>query len=306
MQYNLSLEDLSLCKIKRTQVGQLVFGIMLVYFKQYTKFPNGKEVSSWLILQVAKDLDIDPLQISTFDWLGRTAKKYRQDIRRYLGYRISTMQDSTNIIDYLVKQLIPRHLPESVLLEQVSMHFLKNKIEIVSTKQLKSYISSATQKFEQQFVSKVFNHLQQEQLILIDLILDTEVNAEHRFIELSELKKDTAGAKIKNIQGAIDKINLLQRIKLPEYILDSVDRKFLLKYYERVMAFAPSNIKDFAPMTKYVTMAIFCHIRLELLLDSLTDTMIKLLKKIKSGAEKHVDRYILAEVKRVNGKFDIF
>ena len=142
-------------------------------------------------------------------------------------------------------------------------------------------------------------------MLAIDLILDTNDDVANGVIELSELKKDTAGAKIKNIQGAIDKINLLQRIKLPEYILDSVDRKFLLKYYERVMAFAPSNIKDFAPMTKYVTMTIFCHIRLELLLDSLADTMIKLLKKIKSGAEKHVDRYILAEVKRVNGKFDI-
>ena len=58
------------------------------------------------------------------------------------------------------------------------------------------------------------------------------------------------------------------------------------------MAFVPSNIKDFAPMTKYVTMAIFCHIRLEFILDSLTDTMIKLLKKLKSSAEKHVDNYI--------------
>ena len=52
-------------------------------------------------------------------------------------------------------------------------------------------------------------------------------------------------------------------------------------------------------------MAIFCHIRHELLLDTLTDTMIKLIKKMKSGAERYVDRYILSEVKRVDGKFDI-
>ena len=37
-------------------------------------------------------------------------------------------------------------------------------------------------------------------------------------------------------------------------------------------------------------MAVFCHIRLELILDSLTDTMIKLLKKLKSSAEKYVDK----------------
>ena len=307
MNYNLSLEDISLCKTKRSKANQLTFGIMLSYFKARSQFPSSKQniISTQLVLEVSQQLAIDPMHVILLELHSRTSERYRQDIRKYLGYRISTLDDNTHIINHLIDRLIPRHLPESVLLEQVRMYFLKNKIEVVSTKQLKSYISSATQKFEQQFVSQIFDYLKQEQLVLIDLILDTNDDVANGVIELSELKKDTAGAKIKNIQGAIDKINLLQRIKLPEHILDSVDRKFLLKYYERVMAFAPSNIKDFAPMKKYVTMAIFCHIRLELLLDSLADTMIKLLKKIKSGAEKHVDRYILAEVKRVNGKFDI-
>ena len=71
------------------------------------------------------------------------------------------------------------------------------------------------------------------------------------------------------------------------------------------MAFAPSNILDFTPVVKYAVMAIFCRIRLELLLGSLTDTMIRLVKKIRSGAEKHADRYTLSEVKRVDRKFDI-
>ena len=305
MQYNLSLEDLRLCKTKRTKTGQLVFGVMLAHFKCHTIFPDDKEISSQLILEVSKDLDIPAIQIVSFDWQGRNAKKYRQDIREYLGYRISTIQDTSNIIEYLVNQLIPRHLPESALLEQVRIYFVTNKIEIVSIKQLEHCISSARQNFEHQFIGKIFDHLTQEQLVLIDLILETDSNEENKIIELSELKKDIAGAKIKNIQSAIDKINLLQQIRLPEGIVDSVDRKFLLQYYERVIAFVPSNIKDFAPMTKYVIMAVFCHVRLEILLDSLTDTMVKLLKKLKSSAEKHVDNYILQEVKRVDGKFDI-
>lgn len=79
-----------------------------------------------------------------------------------MGYRISTVHDGTHIINYLVNQLISQHLPESVILEQLRVYFVKNKIEIVSSKQLEYYISSATQKFEQQFISKIFNHLTQE------------------------------------------------------------------------------------------------------------------------------------------------
>jgi TnpA family transposase len=307
MQYDLSLEDVNVCKTKNAKSNQLAFGVMLSFFKRYTQFPMATEanISSELILQVAKSLDIDPLFITTFDWSGRNAKKYRQEIRKYLGYRVTNAEDIASIINYLVDNLIPRQLSDSVLLEQTRLYFSKNKIEIVSTQQLEGYILLANQKFEQQFFDKIFNNLNQEDFLLIDRILSKDEDEDHEIIELSELKKDIAGAKIKNIQDAINKVNLLSRIKLSDSVVDTVDRKLLLKYYERVMAFAPSNILDFSPTTKYVTMVIFFHVRLEFLLDSLTDTMIKLVKKVRSGAEKRVDRYILAEVKRVDGKFDI-
>ena len=305
--YNLSLEDINLCKTKNTESNQLAFGVMLSFFKIYNQFPsdNGSVVSSQLILQVVKDLDIDPVFINAFDWTGRNAKEYRQDIRRYLGYRVANDKDNALIINHLADNLIPRCLSDAVLVEQTRSYFANNKIEIAGTKQLDNCITLAKAKFEQKFLNEIFDNLNQENLLLIDRILNKHNNEDCGIIELSELKKDIAGAKIKNVQDAIDKINSLSQINLPDSIIDLVDRKLLLKYYERIMAFAPSNILDFTPAIKYATMAIFCHIRLELLLDSLTDTMIKLVKKMRSGAEKHVDRYILQEVKRVEGKFDI-
>jgi len=309
MQYHyiLSLKDLNLCKKKNSKSNQLAFGIMLGYFKEHIQFPYGKEfsISAQLILQISKDLEIEPMHIATFDWDGRTAERYRQTIREYLGYRVANIQDIALAINYLVDNVIPRYHPDSVIIEQLRSYFVKNRIEIVSTKQLESYILSAKQQFEQRLFSKIFNNLTQENLLLIDLVLDKGSAEDNGVIELSELKKDIAGAKIKNIQYAIDKIKLLSKLNLAESIFESVDRKLLLKYYDRVMAFVPSNILECTPIVKYATMAIFFHVRLELLLDALTDTMIKLTKKMRSGAEKHVDRYILKEVKRVDGKFDI-
>lgn len=303
----LSLEDLTLCKKKKGKTNQLTFGIMLVHFKKHIQFPSnkGNTISTQLLLQVAKHLDIDPIHVMSFDWNARTGERYRQEIRQYLGYRVTNAEDIALTINYLVDNLIPRHLSDAVLLEQTRTYFAKNKIEIVSTKQLENYILLAKQRFEQEFLGKIFDNLNQENLLLIDRILSKDNDEDNGVIELSELKQDIAGAKIKNVQDAIDKITLLGQIKLSDSIIDSVDRKLLFKYYERVMAFAPSNILDFTPTIKYATMAIFCRLRLELLLDSLTDTMIKLIKKMRSSAEKRVDRYILQEVKRVDGKFDI-
>lgn len=313
MYHNLSLEDLTLCKNKKGETNQLTFGVMLVYFKKHAQFPSNKTniISAQLLLQVAKNLDITSAHVTAFDWniSMRTEERYRQDIRQYLGYHVANTEDAALVIDYLVDNLISRYLSDAVLLEQTRTYFVKNKIEIVSTKQLENYILLAKQRFEQEFLGKIFDNLNSKNLLLIDHILGKEIEEDLEedleIIELSELKQDIAGAKIKNVQEAIDKINLLGQIKLSDAITESVDRKLLFKYYERVMAFAPSNILDFTPTIKYATMAIFCHVRLELLLDSLTDTMIKLIKKMRSGAEKHVDSYIIQEVKRVDGKFDI-
>ena len=80
MQSNLSLEDVNIRKTKNTKSNQLAFGVMSSFFKRYTQFLLAMQVAilSELILQVSKNLDIDPLFITTFDRLGRNAKKYRK------------------------------------------------------------------------------------------------------------------------------------------------------------------------------------------------------------------------------------
>ena len=104
MQYNLSLEDLSLCKRKKGKTNQLTFGIMLVYFREYIQFPSNKNnnISPHLVLQVAKHLDIDPTNLVSFEWNMRTGERYRQDIRQYLGYRVANVEDIVLISNYLV------------------------------------------------------------------------------------------------------------------------------------------------------------------------------------------------------------
>ncbi|WP_341789694.1 Tn3 family transposase [Rickettsia endosymbiont of Polydrusus tereticollis] len=140
---------------------------------------------------------------------------------------------------------------------------------------------------------------------MIDQILEQSEQSKNGIIELSELKNDIPGVRLKNVNFALDKIALLKKITLPKSIVDLVDRKLLLKYYDRIMVLSPSNILEFSPVAKYATMAIFCYIRLQLILDSLADTLIKLIKRIRSSSEKYVDNYIVKEVKRVDGKFDI-
>lgn len=299
----LSPKDIEVCKKKADSTNQLAFGIMLTYFRKNIRFPSDESLISFRIIsQVSLELKIDMSLILFFDWSGRNAKKYRSEIRKYLGYREATNADVPVFIDYVVDNLLYKNPSNGLLMEQIKLFFHKHKIEIFKEKQLDRHIISAKNKFEQDLFKEICNTLSEKELFLIDSILhasDSDTSG------LSSLKKGASGTKIKDVESAIIRIKLLGKIKLRSSILKRVDRKLLLKYYDRIMALFPSNILEFNVEAKYATMIIFCHIKLELMLDSVVDMFTKILKRMRNNAEKYVDGYILKEVKRIDGKFDM-
>ena len=304
----LSSEEIRNCKRKIDVRNQITFGVMISYFKTYIKFPANKNntISSKLISQVIDDLEINESSAVDFKWEGRTVERYRSEIRLLLGYREATNNDSKHFIKYLLKDILPRHPSKGLLMEQVKVYFNQNKIEIFKDSQLHRYINSAKYQFEQEFLKSIYENLNTDNRYLIDQVL-TEIieDSEEGIIELSELKKDIPGARLKNVSYAIDRINLLSKIKVPASVFSNVDRKLLLEYYDRVMALSPSNILEFNTITKYAVMAIFFHIKRQLMLDLLADTFIKLVNRMRTKAKKYVDNNVLKEIKRVEGKLDI-
>lgn len=305
----LSPEDIKLCNKKAEEANKLIFGVMLSSFRQNISFPLEDEDSkkSELITQIAYELNIDCLpEVLELNWYNRKCKRYRKEIRTHLNFREAADTDSPDFIEYLITEILPHNPSEELLQEQSRLYFFQNKIEIFKGQQLDRYISSAKHKFEQRLFQKVFECLSPENFLLIDRILLEHVSGtEPEIIALSELKKGIPGARPKNVEYAIDKINQLAKINFPGHVIENVNRKILLKYHDRIMALYPSNILEFNPVAKYAAMAIFCHIRLQTMLDSLCEMLIKLIRGMRSGAESYVDKHILKSVKRVGGKFDI-
>tara|TARA_B100001996_G_scaffold201784_1_gene154473 strand:+ start:186 stop:3188 length:3003 start_codon:yes stop_codon:yes gene_type:complete len=304
-----SANEIQLCKSKYGRCNQLAFGVILGYFKTYTKSLSIKErpLPSRLVSTIAAELNLDQSDIIKFDWNSGTAIRFRQEIREYLGFREPTDNDATAFIEYLSKDILPCCPSSEFLLEQARLYFNQNKIELFKDKQLKRYISSAKRQFEERFFHSIFENLDRDDCYYIDQMLAGTGNqvGDCRIVELSELKKDIPGARLKHVNYAVERITLLGKVKVPPSIFNQVDRKLLLQYYERIMALLPSNILEFSTTAKYATMAIFCHVRLQLMLDGLSDSFVKLIHRMRTSAESHVNQHILKEVKRVGGKFDI-
>jgi hypothetical protein len=234
-----------------------------------------------------------------------------------------------------MEQAAPKCLTNEQYKEIAYQFFKDQKLEPFSKNKVNRYIATSIARFEHIFFSNICSLLSKETKDIIDNLLKEEeiepepenvdiilsnelsdqqenhapqenkLSKEIKKIHLWQLKKDIAGAKLKLVEDELEKSNFLQNISLPKGILAEFDRKLLLKYYHRVMAFAPSHIKEYNVDAKYAMTAIFIYIRSQIVTDNLAEVLLQLIHKMRTSAEAVIAKQILQEVKCVNGKFDI-
>jgi TnpA family transposase len=318
MIFNLSDDDLTLAKTKKSDKNKLSFAVLLKYFELENHYPKHiKFIDPLMLNTIANQLNISPSLINNFDWEGRSTERFRQEIRGILGYRAATQGDINNLKLWLFVNVLPNAVKRSQRIEYAYTYFRENKIEPFTLKELERHIRSAHREFEQQLFKSIYSGLIDKTKLQMDEFLsddpdgvdDDEIDdnklSDGSNTKFKHIKLDIPGVKLKNVSRAIQKINCLKQLALPEHLFSCLSTKLIKKYYTRVMAERPSGMREHNPHTRYATFSIFCYFRLQLLVDSLADLFMKLTHQLKRKSESFVDKKILTEVKCVNGKFDI-
>lgn len=314
--YNLSDDELTLAKTKNTDKNRLGFALLLKYFQLESHYPKDiKFIDPIMLNTIANQLNIAPSVINNFDWEGRSTERFRKDIREYLGYREATMNDIDDLKSWLTKNVMPNVIKRSQQFEYAYNYFRENKIEPFTSKELERHVRSAHHEFERELFENIYTSLPSETKSRMDELLadenddDVEIDGDEIDdeikIKFKHIKIDIPGVKLKNVHRAIQKIDCLRKLDLPVELLSVLSTKLIRKYYTRVMAERPYNMREYKSQTRYALFSVFCYFRSQLLTDSLADLFMKLTHQIQTKAESFIDKQILTEVKCVNGKFDI-
>jgi TnpA family transposase len=312
--FNLCEDELALAKTKNTDKNKLGFAVLLKYFQLESHYPKHiKYVDPSMLNCIANQLNILPSCADEFDWEGRSTKRFRKEIRNLLGYKKSSAKDINKLKLWLIKEIFPNGVKKSQLMEHAYEYFRQERVEPFTSNELERHISSAHRIFEQELFNSIHNELLSDTKLVMDSLLTDEAIKDEDESELENiseikfrnLKQDIPGAKLKNVAFAIQKINYLQQLKLPKNVLSSLSIKLIDKYYTRVMAEIPSGMLDYKEHIRYATFSIFCYFRSMYLTDSLADLFTQLTHKMRTSAENAINKKILSEVRKVDGKFDI-
>jgi len=152
----LDSEELAFIQSKASARNQLAFAVMLKFFQREGRYPIRADVFHNMMLEdLAAQLNCGGAHVDDFNWTGRTAKRFRQEIRTLLDYNEPSAADRDRLICWLMKEILPLAPTLAQCREYSGQFFRNHRLEPFSPKKLTRYIRSAFHRFEKQFFSLV-------------------------------------------------------------------------------------------------------------------------------------------------------
>ena len=319
-------KDLLVAKSKRGQHNQLVFAVMLKFFELNHRFPNLHDTITNLVEILAWQLDCE--EITELDASDRSYERFRLEIRKQFGFKYATQADQERFLTYCSVAIFPEVLTPEQERAKAYDYFKSQKLEPPAHLHLERILKSAHHRFETAYFKRIEQSISQETKLAIDELLKkvtvhtdagqaelaTDLGNEEEdeadtavgdIVQFNELKKQTAELKIDAILNEIKKYERIQQLKLPQNLELLGSRKLAQKYYRRVSAQLPSHLRAHKSHIRYATVALFCWIRSQIAIDTLADLLLKLTQRVQKRAENKIKNYILSEVRRTDGKFDV-
>jgi Domain of unknown function (DUF4158) len=134
-----------------------------------------------VISYIASQVNLQDCSYSDYDWQGRSAKVYRVEIRSLFNFRVASVQDSEEMVTWLIDEVLPNEQKVQAITEFVYQRFRELQLEPLTTPQIERLIRSAIAKHEADFCHQTFRLLTTDAIAQIDLLLTTDAEPSRLF-----------------------------------------------------------------------------------------------------------------------------
>jgi TnpA family transposase len=292
---------------------RLGFAVLLKFFQHEGHFPRqAAEVPRGIVDYLAQQVDVEPETWAQYDWKGRSIEYHRAQIRQYLGFREASIADGEGLRTWLCDQVLAtthrlEHVREAFYQRCRDIH-----IEPPTPERTERLLRSAFHQFETQLSEQVFRQLAPGTQQKLDALLvaeeppsDATPTAEPAMADqaiLHALRADPGRASLENLLRTITNLERVRDLDLPPTLFSHLGPKVLQLYRLRVAVEAPYELRRHPEALRMTLLAVFCHCRRRELTDSLVDVLLELVHRIGARAERKVEKALLEDLKRVNGK----
>lgn len=292
----------------KTGHNRLGFAVLLKFFQIEARFPVSKqEIPKQVVSYIALQVETDAKQYREYEWQGSTFAYHRTQVRTFFEFREATVQDAEDLAQWLCQKALAIDRQFGHLQEAVYQRLRSLKIEPPTIERVDRIIRSAIHTAESAFCSNTVKQLSAETLARIDALLTTEetLDAEQTQLKQSDfnnLKTDPGRTSLDSILKEFDKLQCIRNLELPLNLFTNIPQKVLQHYRQRASAEPPRELRRHPDPIRYTLVAAFCWFRSQEITDSLVELLVGIMHRIGINAERRVDKELINDFKRVNGK----
>lgn len=292
-------DELELLKGK-SDLGRVLFGFLLCYYRYYASFPRdlrhlSPEVWAFLCGQLGLSVTL-----SDFDGpsLARMIRRLSGEVRKFLGIRRLNQSGRDHFLSWALHFLFSDDEAEARRNFRIREWFSENGYELPSAKLLSRLTASAHRHFEERFFKDIVARLDaKQQKALEDLLDSTGGLSGFAFLQGGSGKASLATA-----LKMAEQLDRIAGVKLPDDVLDGYSHALLNKYRMRAGAEDVYQMGRHPRIVRLGLLTVYVALRRGEIVDSLIDALIAITHKISINAEKKVVSQLVREFTKVRGK----
>ena len=265
--------DHALVISKRSET-RLGFAILLAFFRDRGPFPRqDSEVGPQGITTLSRQLNVPVPRDGKAFLVGRTAERFRAEIRVRFGFREATVADADALTEWLRDHMAAEAGGEiDAMVERLETRCRELAIEPPTAARVERIARAALRAHEERFHANIYGQLSPAIRERLDELLGSANDVTGSApAALLTLRGNPGRPSLVSMQEELAKLELIRGIDLPCDLFDHTSARDLERCRRRVAVEAPHELRRHPEAARMTWLAAFAYLRSRNLTDDLVD-----------------------------------
>ncbi|HEX2242791.1 MAG TPA: DUF4158 domain-containing protein, partial [Gammaproteobacteria bacterium] len=285
--------------VNRNAVALLLKSLLYLGYFPESLVQVPESVRTFIANQLGLLWDHTPL----YRWQSGTKDHHLSLIREYTGWRFPTARDKEELEQWLRSESAKVAPMEEELLERAYERLRALRIELPVEMELRRIVNAALSSFFQNLYQCISARLSGNVRADIDRLL--VVASDEAVFPFDKLKPDPSAPGVDNLKKEVEKLQQLRGIGITADDLTDVPAKARHILSRRAKNERAGEMRSHPAPIRHTLMACFIHVRMTEVTDDIARMMLELIHKIERQTEKQLNRELLQDLTRVEGKLQI-
>ncbi|MCA1698300.1 MAG: DUF4158 domain-containing protein, partial [Actinobacteria bacterium] len=280
---------------------RLGFAALLKFLLWRGRFPRAAhELPGDAVAHLARQVRVPAGELATFDFAGRSAQRFRGEIRGYTGFRECSVADAEALAGWLAEHVASgERRPERVRDELIG-RCRAELIEPPTRERVSEIARSALHQAELALLALITERLDPVVVARLEALIAVSDDDEENLLGL--IKAAPGNVSLETMLVEISKLEAIRAIGLPAGLFTGIDARIVAGWRARAAVESPVHLREHPQPTKLALLCALLHLREREVTDALAQLLISTAHRINARSEDKVITELVKDFKRVTGK----